>query len=478
MKNAKKKRIFKAFTAVALIAAMFLSFSAFILPGDAELQKISEYNLVQASFPSADKRGFPSFRNAFDVSPISYAKLNAGSELTFDFRKLTVVNTVTLRELGSKCEKFSIYGADKNGDRKLLYSNDVIDSYLYCSFPDAEVTKLIFKVEKADGAVRLQDIAVYNRAKNEGEQRVHSYIVLRNGDTYFSNPENRANVEKMLDVSTDVIIIGANSWNEDGSISYPQETYDRELAAFREIDGDRGTRLWLCFFPPRLDSEDAMNAAAEKAVNEHFGDLSGNILAVCDRYDLDGIDIDWEYPRAPRYWRAFDKLLVSLKPLLAERGIGLSAALGPWGNIMSKEAKNALDFVNVMAYDWDKNSRGYHSEFYSCHYFSARYFMNHGYKKSQIVMGVPFYGNTCDGQGFSQANYSGAQVKDKGQNVFLIGGREYYFNGYNLIYSKTAFNYDNDFAGTMIYAANLDVSADSEFSLTKAVDEAVKSRNA
>lgn len=57
-----------------------------------------------------------------------------------------------------------------------------------------------------------------------------------------------------------------------------------------------------------------------------------------------------------------------------------------------------------------------------------------------------------------------------------VDGREYYFNGYNTIYSKTAYTYDSDLAGVMIWNGQCDLPRESEYSLFNTIDEALEGR--
>lgn len=47
-------------------------------------------------------------------------------------------------------------------------------------------------------------------------------------------------------------------------------------------------------------------------------------------------------------------MLTGLGKELHENGLLLSSALGPWGVMLTDEAKESLDLVNIMAYDWAK----------------------------------------------------------------------------------------------------------------------------
>ncbi|MGN0519265.1 MAG: glycoside hydrolase family 18 protein [Candidatus Fimenecus sp.] len=410
---------------------------------------------------------------AIDADLNSSAEFEAGDSITFTFQTPVRINRVILQERGADCEAFSLYGEDEQGERTLLYSNDVIDDCLYCAFPEAEVSKLIFTVDKTDGdSADIQDIAAYCVETERDDFRVHAYYPYWGSSEFFQNPENAEKYKQDLDTVTDMILIGNIYWNEDGTLEYDAGALQKEMAAIREMIGERDVRVWTCILNPRKADGSIDNSASVKSINKHLDTLTDNIVSLCKDYGFDGVDFDWEYPRLPHIWSAYSKLLINLKAKLTPENLLLSSALGPWGNMLSKEAKAALDYVNVMSYDWAKNDRNYHAEFYTCHYFSAKYFLRHGFKREQLVLGVPFYGNTT-GKEYGQLHYESFTVTDKGQNTAICDGMEYYFNGYNSIYSKTAFNYDNGFAGTMIWSGASDQPRDSEYSLFNAMHSAI-----
>lgn len=416
------------------------------------------------------------FKKAFDGNTRSSAVFEQDDTITFVFSKPVSINTVILREKAANCERFNIYAENADGNRTLLYSNDIIDKYLYCAFSETEVEKLVFEVKSAEKkTVKLQEISAYCKENQPKDFRVHTYYAYWGNEEYFTKEENQEALKKNLDIVTDIILIGNIYWNADGTLSYSADLLKKETDAIIKEIGEKDVRVWACILNPRKEDGSIDNSTSVKSINNHLDTLTDNILDFCVEYGFDGIDFDWEYPRLPHRWNAYNKLLVNLKAKLSKHGIMLSSALGPWGNGMSREAKEVLDYVNVMSYDWAKNKRNQHAEFYTCHYASARYFLKHGFKKEQLVLGVPFYGNAT-GKEYAQMSYNAFSVTDKGQNLGTADGKTYYFNGYNTIYSKTAFTYDNGFAGMMIWNGQLDLPRKNEYSLFEAMDEALDSR--
>ena len=139
-------------------------------------------------------------------------------------------------------------------------------------------------------------------------------------------------------------------------------------------------------------------------------------------YDLDGVDIDWEYPGQigdnnvfrpedrQNYTLMFEALRKELDKLSESTGkyYELTTAVGAnYKYIEHTEMDKAvkyLDFVNLMTYDFytSGDSAGHHSNLYppedyktdaSAHK-SVQLFMEAGVPAEKLVMGIPFYGRS------------------------------------------------------------------------------------
>ena len=139
-------------------------------------------------------------------------------------------------------------------------------------------------------------------------------------------------------------------------------------------------------------------------------------------YDLDGVDIDWEYPGQignnnefrpedkQNYTLMFEALREELDELSEVTGkyYELTTAVGASSSYIEHtemdKAVKYLDFVNLMTYDFytSGDSAGHHSNLYppedyerdaSAHK-SFHLFLEAGVPAEKLVMGVPFYGRS------------------------------------------------------------------------------------
>jgi GH18 family chitinase len=107
-------------------------------------------------------------------------------------------------------------------------------------------------------------------------------------------------------------------------------------------------------------------------------------------YDLDGVDMDWEYPDPGESSENFTALMRELNARLRPQGKLLTAAVvavGPTGEGISAEVFEMVDFLNLMAYDGPYTN---HSA-YQYAEESLRYWRARGLPPEKTVLGVPFY---------------------------------------------------------------------------------------
>ena len=122
-----------------------------------------------------------------------------------------------------------------------------------------------------------------------------------------------------------------------------------------------------------------------------------NVVALCEAYDLDGADIDWEYPKAHSA-ADFSVLMADLAAALRPKGKLISTAViaedDEFGQFVRPDVFPNVDFLNIMAYDWRYQTEGVHHSPFGLAESSLAYWIRRGCPKEKAILGVPFYGRS------------------------------------------------------------------------------------
>lgn len=278
-----------------------------------------------------------------------------------------------------------------------------------------------------------------------------------------------------FDIITDVILIGSVRFDENGAVNDNAEVTKTALDNLRAVIGDRTVKIYITVLGPsaQTESEDwyeQMDDLASRHTNAFKCEaLASDFARLVNDYGFDGLFFDYEYPIAKKHWKSFSKFLVELKGELGEKELG--AALSNWDLNLSKEAMAAVDRVEMMLYDM-YDSEGRHSTYEHSVELSAD-FIKHGYDKSTLDFGLPFYARPTDQDAFWY-DYAGYYDKLDADNMAQIpeNGKTAYFNTPEIIKKKTAYALENGFGGVMIWHYNCDLPSSDSHSLLKAIGEA------
>jgi GH18 family chitinase len=126
--------------------------------------------------------------------------------------------------------------------------------------------------------------------------------------------------------------------------------------------------------------------AADPAIRKK---LAKRVADFCATYQLDGIDIDWEYPNAGASAARFTALAIDFRSALPPGALVTAAVLSDATDAsgISNEAIGSLDFINLMAYDGPRTN---HSS-YAMAERSVTTWLARGVHPDKLVLGVPFY---------------------------------------------------------------------------------------
>ena len=443
------------------------------------------------------------------------AENTSGQFLEIRFSEPVSFNTVVLRENGNYISGFSFVTPDENGEyptdgygyfENFFYrQQDRIERYRYCTFDAVEVTtfRIYFNYVDEGKELSMSEVEIYNVAPKEYTQdfRVFNYYTAAD---LAAMTDDELSAELGRGVITDMILISMVFWEPDGTMIYAadpttytllpdnsnyMDQYTEDPAYFNSlvdrvhsIAAPLGINICLDLFPIKDEDGNFVHG-----LPGNMDTLMENITALVAEDDrIDGIDFDWEYPNGVTEWKYYGDLIMRVSEAIDSTGKDkyISLALSADNVRLTQEQIDAVDFVQMMAYDRFDIKDGNHSSFRSGAYSSMRYFVNIGFKPSQLVLGLPAYGRP-DGWQTIWTNYDyGAPVSatqdfstpytywDNIQWLYYTGtdldGGTYdnallksWVNGAALVADKTAYVIEQGFAGMMIWRESTDYDWDA-----------------
>ncbi len=184
-----------------------------------------------------------------------------------------------------------------------------------------------------------------------------------------------------------------------------------------------------------------------------------NLKAFVDEYQLDGADIDWEYPDAGQSSQNFLALMRELRAAMPDKL--LTAAVVAYGDDhglgIPPESFALMDFVVVMAYS-DKDHGAMEQFEKGLSYWNGR-----GLPEEKLVIGLPFYSRPG---GVPYAKLVKDDPAASQTDSFEYLGTTENYNGIPTIQAKTKFALTN--AGGVAFWA-LDHDSQGELSLVNAI---------
>ena len=192
-----------------------------------------------------------------------------------------------------------------------------------------------------------------------------------------------------------------------------------------------------------------------------------NTMELVRRFDLDGVDVDWEYPDIENRSAEDNVLLMrQLGDSLHAINKELTAAVVHYGNQgegTKDEIFEIVDWLNLMAYDDDKGQPVPHSP-YSLAEKSVNYWVKErGLPPQKAVLGLPFYGKP---RKENLTHYK--DLLAAGADPMIDEFDSVYYNGIATIKKKTEFAKEQGLAGVMIWEISQDTHDDR--SLLKAIN--------
>ena len=216
-----------------------------------------------------------------------------------------------------------------------------------------------------------------------------------------------------------------------------------------------------------------------------------SIYEMIDKYDFDGVDLDWEYPGlddAGIVARKEDNenfllLVKELREYLDKKGpkankeFWLTAAIGASDRVIDAmltkngaEYTKYLDYVHIMTYDMRNGYKtGHHANLYTYENAerltsadrSVKRLIDQGVPNEKIVIGGAFYSRVWEGVTSSESPLN-ADSKNPGLKVVDYNFLEEFKNEHNLTYY-----WDDEAKAPYLYNGDIFVSYDDEKSLSE-----------
>ncbi|MCK8522950.1 glycosyl hydrolase family 18 protein [Aquimarina sp. D1M17] len=185
-----------------------------------------------------------------------------------------------------------------------------------------------------------------------------------------------------------------------------------------------------------------------------------NLVNFVNQYNLDGVDMDWEYPREGNEPQNFELLMQELGQALHSRGKLLTAAVvvSGWNaDGVSNGVFDDVDFLNIMAYDGPEHSTMAQAE------GGLNYWLGRGLPKEKAILGVPFYSRP------QAQSYASLLAQGASPNSDSFQGNNY--NGVPTIKAKTQMALDRA-GGVMMWELSHDTT-DPNTSLLAAINSVI-----
>lgn len=408
--------------------------------------------------------------------------LAQGVPLEIRFEKPTEIDTVLLYESGDHANWFTI-SAQIDGAWQTVYEGDRVLAQRLCWFEPVVAEAVRVEVTDCIAPVELTELAVYKGVQRETPVRVSQYLRL---DRFCDlTEEQRADISGYFDVVTDVMLFGGVQLDATGRITFEkgEAFFAENLQSLRTLLQGRDVKIRTTVFFDQLDENgERSHNATKQFILDNPEIIAKSLKTLVQKYNLDGLDFDWEYPTKAGQWRAYSRLVVDTAEFTS-----VSVALPPWGIRFSAEAREAIDFVNVMAYDLF-DERGDHANSYIAGADAIEKVHKAGFAYEQIFLGIPTYGRTVDKSGDAWPEYKShpelgkwnGRIEQFAYTDASTGEEKTaaaYVDSFAESRDKTVLAADTGCGGVMIFRALCDAPYTYTYAIHRGIGEAVQNRN-
>lgn len=349
-----------------------------------------------------------------------------------------------------------------------FYGNDFIGGYRYCSFPAVTTDKLVLSVN-AQNDPKIFEAEAYYVPADDRSFSVSAYVTAKYAYSFPSDSHADCNafdvvysayIDKDARVRLpDYYLDGQRIDGEDVLSACVKNVRSACPAAkvFATVLGDRE------FDDDGLTMQQRLSSAFSKREK-----LAAELLSFVEKYALDGISFDYEYPLTPTDYSLFADFSAYLKTCLPPY-VCLSAAVSAWcvdEKRLGAKRLAPFDRIILMSYD-EPDKRGCHSTFYTA-YSQLKHLKKEGVPFGKIILGIPLYAKPTDGSQYTPvyADYADSIPFFCNISYADCDGqlKPCFFNGRQLVADKTALALDAELAGVTFWHYGLD-SSDPALSL-------------
>lgn len=323
---------------------------------------------------------------ASNTSPASgsFAAMGAGLSLTW-----TMVSGAT---------GYDVYVGTSAATASLVASNVTGTSYIYTVpvFSNSQVLYWYVKPKNASGStVNCTSTATSFTAISIKDPAPFGYYVVG----YFPSYRNLADVPDVKFRMTNCVVYAFYAVNASGGLSAPSSPA-ATLAAVRDKARANNAKVFLGINDGSGDGKTNFKNMAATATGRN--NFIKEVMNAVRNNNLDGVDMDWEFPTTSDGTDAtFTLLMKELSDSLHRDGLYyLSAAItaGKYAGGIRDAIRNELfpyvDFFNIMAYDDFSTTTPYrHHSDYTLATVCLNYWLGtRGMPPAKAVLGLPAYG--------------------------------------------------------------------------------------
>lgn len=501
----KKLKLLAKPSVILTVVAFVVIFVLLIVcsPGrvDSKMEASTDYmqsdNLALNKASFSDSHKTKALTDGKSSTSSSSMKRN-NSEMLVDLGKVTEFNTVILKEDGLNVKSFEILVSDDNKTFRRVFASDKIEYMRFCSLDPVSARYVKLSILESDAPSVIKEIEIYNEPKRSSDDfRVCGYIAnswLGTAEDTSKTLDERKELilndmsNYKLELLTHIFFYCGIGFDANGNVYVGSPDLNEEQKQIKE----EALALVMECLREKCDKNVKISgvfgigtgaAFANPAMDTNKDHLIAELLAFADKFGFDGIDFDYEFPISKYDYQVFDTFLIDLKAAMKAKAaeensevLLLSCAFGTRDINYSKEAKEALDFVNVMTYDiFDQD--GYHSSFWGCGPQATVYYESIGIDRKKINLGIPFYGTQIHSL-MEQYGYTNLKDYDYYRNIYICNDSlglptPVYFNSPSMVRDKTAYALNSGMGGIMIWHTTADLPYENEFSLWRAVVRAL-----